>query len=311
MPTNYDVTAFIYFSSVTGGTGTLSWSSASIHATDSNTNFITDQNDDGNWDIGVDTWGTYGDAFSGYVWTAPNGTVYPIFKFGTYDYYLPYDQAEYDVGAVFPSSGSTSQYSDNASAHPMCFTEGTWIATDVGEQPVEALRIGDRVVTASGGLARVLWLGRQTLRPAAMGAKSQPVCIKAGALGGGLPHSDLTVTADHGMVLDGNVINASALVNGETIDFVPMAEMPDAFTVYHIETEAHDVILANGALSETFIDAAGRKAFDNYAEYLDLYGAERIIPEIRAHRITSARLLPDDLASRLGIRPTGACSKVG
>jgi hypothetical protein len=54
------------------------------------------------------------------------------------------------------------------------------------------------------------------------------------------------VTADHGMVIDGLVINASTLVNGDTIDFVPISELDDSFTVYHVETVAHDVILANG-----------------------------------------------------------------
>lgn len=44
---------------------------------------------------------------------------------------------------------------------------------------------------------------------------------------------------------------------------------------------------------------AGRAAFDNYAEYLDLYGTERIIPEMRRHRITSQRLLPQTILARI------------
>jgi len=70
---------------------------------------------------------------------------------------------------------------------------------------------------------------------------------------------------------------------------------------YHIETEAHDVILAEGALAETFIDYADRKAFDNYQDYVDLYGAERIIPEMARPRISSRRLVPDAIKARLGI----------
>ncbi len=45
----------------------------------------------------------------------------------------------------------------------------------------------------------------------------------------------------------------------------------------------------------------GRAAFDNHAEYLDLYGSERIIPEMAQPRISTARLLPDALKARLGI----------
>ncbi|MEL7115480.1 MAG: Hint domain-containing protein, partial [Pseudomonadota bacterium] len=129
--------------------------------------------------------------------------------------------------------------------------------------------------------------------------KREPVCITAGAMGGGLPHSDLYVSADHGMVLDGLVINASALVNGDTIRFVSASELPRMFIYYHIETEAHDVILANGAAAETFVDAVSRRDFDNYQEYLELYGTERIIPEMPMPRISSQRLVPHATKDRL------------
>jgi hypothetical protein len=33
-----------------------------------------------------------------------------------------------------------------------------------------------------------------------------------------LPHADLIVTSDHGKVTDGYIINASALLNGDSID---------------------------------------------------------------------------------------------
>lgn len=103
------------------------------------------------------------------------------------------------------------------------------------------------------------------------------------------------------VIIDGLVICAAALVNGTTINWVPMAELPDHVTYYHIETEDHDVILAYGAPAETFVDAAGRAAFDNYQEYLDLYGAERIIPEMDRTRISSKRFLPDAIKARLAI----------
>jgi hypothetical protein len=134
----------------------------------------------------------------------------------------------------------------------------------------------------------------------------EPVCISAGALGQGLPHSDLYVTAAHGMIWHGMVVNAGAMVNGTTIRFVPMTQMPPVFTWYHIETEGHEEILAQGAPSETFVDYVGRSAFDNYQEYLDLYGAERIIPEMKRPRLSSQRMLPDDLRALLGLPAYGA-----
>jgi hypothetical protein len=53
-------------------------------------------------------------------------------------------------------------------------------------------------------------------------------------------------------------------------------------------------------------DYIGRAHFDNHQEYLDLYGCERIIPEMRRPRISARRQLPTDLAARFGIAPFGA-----
>ena len=82
----------------------------------------------------------------------------------------------------------------------------------------------------------------------------------------------------------------------------PVTDLPDRITYYHTETEDHDVIFANGAPSETFIDAVGRTAFDNYQEYIDLYGADRIIPEMDRIRISSHRMVPAAIKARLGCK---------
>lgn len=145
----------------------------------------------------------------------------------------------------------------------------------------------------------VKWIGRQSLLKLLAGERAQLVRITAGALGN---YSDLYVTGDHGLVIDGFVINASALVNGEAVAWVSLADTPERFTVYHVETEDHDVILANGAPAETYIDYVGRRAFDNYAEYAALYGDDRTIPEMPYPRVSSARMVPDQIQSRLGLR---------
>jgi len=170
--------------------------------------------------------------------------------------------------------------------------------------PVETLQIGDLVLTEDGRSVPVKWLGEQRVKNWMFtGSDKASVCITKGALGEGLPHADLFVSADHGMVLDGLIINASALVNHTTIRFVPMAEMPPEFTYYHVETEAHDVILANGAAAETFIDYADRQDFDKYAEYEALFGADRLIPEMNRPRISTRRLVPEAIKARLDAGP--------
>ncbi|OBX36120.1 hypothetical protein A8U91_00456 [Halomonas elongata] len=109
------------------------------------------------------------------------------------------------------------------------------------------------------------------------------------------------VTAGHGLVVDGLVINAAALVNGGSIDYMPWDELGELVTYYHIETEKHEVILANGIEAETYIDYVDRRAFDNYAEYVALYGIETRIVEMPSHRISARRMLPLVLRQRLGI----------
>jgi len=184
----------------------------------------------------------------------------------------------------------------------LCFAKGTGIATPHEDVAVEALKIGDLVTTADGRTVPVKWVGHVSINPMFNPAdRLDPVRIRKGALGPNVPHTDLIVTADHGMILDGMVINASALINGDSIDWYPWKAIGKSLTYYHVETEAHDVIIANGATSETYLDIPDRQSFENYADYVALYGAERAIPEATLPRITNARLLPNDLRARLGI----------
>ena len=180
----------------------------------------------------------------------------------------------------------------------VCFAPGTAIATPEGTVAVEALSIGDPVLMADGRAVPVKWVGRQTHVP--LFQRLRLIRIGAGALGEGLPAHDLVLTADHALMLEGVLVNAGTLVNGTTI--TELRDLPERVTVYHIETENHDIILAEGTPVETYIDYAGRQAFDNYAEYVALYGADRPIAENPAPRISSARMLPAALCARLGVR---------
>jgi hypothetical protein len=227
------------------------------------------------------------------------------------DRILVLTQDTVDIGvvlAVEAFSGDTTWLTLGAGA--ACFAEGTLIATPSGDDvAVEHLAIGDPVLSASGETVSVKWIGKRRVSTRLGSERNvMPVRVRAGALGHGVPINDLVLTSDHALMIDGLLINAGALVNHTTIDYVPRAEMPEGYTVYHLETEKHEVILAEGAAAETFVDHVGRKAFDNYAEYLDIYGAERTIPELPHPRICSARLLPAALKTRLGI---GSAAKRG
>ena len=198
--------------------------------------------------------------------------------------------------------GEGASDADNLNLIIICFMPGTMIATPAGETAVEALAIGDMIKTADGREVAVKWVGRKTMKASVFLDQTMlPVCISAGALGKGLPHQDLYLSANHAMVMDGMLVNAGAMVNGDTIRFVKLSDMPATFTYYHVETEAHDEILANGAPAETFVDYVTRKGFDNYDEYVALYGSDRIIPEMKRLRVSSRRQLPQALRERLGV----------
>ncbi|GAW35837.1 hypothetical protein RA2_02905 [Roseovarius sp. A-2] len=207
-------------------------------------------------------------------------------------------QEEYDEFLEDPSAFLSGQ-----DFTMVCFAAGTRIATPDGECAVEALEIGDMVLTAAGTTVPVKWMGRQTVHKVfTPKERFVPVRVKAGALGNNLPHTDLLVTADHALIIDELAINAGALVNGTTIVFERVEDLPQKVTYYHIETEDHNVVLANGAAAETYVDYIERRGFDNYAEYVDLYGEERTIIEMARPRISSARLLPPSICARLGVQ---------
>ena len=116
-----------------------------------------------------------------------------------------------------------------------------------------------------------------------------------------MPHNDLTVTADHAILVDGVLCEAGALVNGTTISRVPLSQFGESYTVYHVETEAHEIILANGAPAETFVDNVSRRAFDNFAEFKRLHGDPSEMKELSYPRASNARHLPARIKARLGI----------
>ncbi len=229
-----------------------------------------------------------------------NGTVFVAVETatpgGTISLYGPED-----LGA-FPTATGTLSPAPQVVSAPLtvCFAAGTQIATPNGARSIEELEVGDFVSTQDGGAVPVLWIGHQTVTKLFTPAERfVPVRVKAGALGEGLPYTDLILTADHALILEGLAINAGALVNGDEIRYEPIDALPDRATYFHIETEHHDVIFANGAAAETYVDDVARSHFDNYDKYLMAYGADRVIRENALPRISAARLVPPAILARL------------
>ena len=231
--------------------------------------------------------------YSGYT-VEFNGETYAIFSSNNGTLVIPYNKDVYDIAPEATGSNTATYMPTNAMVFN-CFATGTTILTPDGERAIETLQPGDRVVTHDGRSTPVIWVARQTVaNPRFVELGRKPVRIDAGALGPNLPNRPLTVTADHALLFGDMLVNAGTLAeDGTPIRFLPLSEMPTKFVWWHVELENHEVVLANGGVpAESFIDYVGRSGFDNYDEYLDLAGADRLIPEMPFVRISARRLLP-------------------
>jgi Hint domain len=97
------------------------------------------------------------------------------------------------------------------------------------------------------------------LRAAPGARKVWPVRVQAGAFGRELPARDLWLSPDHAVFFEGVLIPVKHLINGAAIAQVQV----DRITYYHIELPRHDVILAEGLATESFLDTGGKCMFEN------------------------------------------------
>ncbi|CUI79270.1 hypothetical protein TA5114_02658 [Cognatishimia activa] len=143
----------------------------------------------------------------------------------------------------------------------ICFAQDSQIATVSGERTVQTLLEGDRVITRDNGLQEIAWIGHKTLDSAALTAAPhlQPILIKAGSLGHNQPERDLMVSPNHRMLIanDANallfderetLVAAKHLVGKTGVERAAVSSV----SYYHILFENHEVVLGNGAWSESF-----------------------------------------------------------
>jgi hypothetical protein len=142
----------------------------------------------------------------------------------------------------------------NGDGQAHCFLKGTNIRTAAGDKKVEDLSRGDLVPTVFGGICPIQWILHYSLKigdpTKAWVKKALPVRIAQSALGPNVPSSDLYVTQEHALLIDGVLVTAGSLINGTTITVYHPREL-DELEFFHITLERHDAIYAEGAPCET------------------------------------------------------------
>ncbi|PJI91807.1 Hint domain-containing protein [Yoonia maricola] len=139
-----------------------------------------------------------------------------------------------------------------------CYVASTMIETETGAKPIEALTVGDLVLTRDRGLQTIRWIGQSTV---AADGKLAPVRISAGSLGQNAPARDLLVSRQHRMLVSSAVCermfgNREILVPAIKLTGLPgvfVDEAPSEVTYYHLMTDQHDIVYAEGVPSETLL----------------------------------------------------------
>jgi len=180
-----------------------------------------------------------------------------------------------------------------------CFADDTLIDTPLGPTPVERLRVGDLVMTRDAGPqpVRMVLCRRLSAEDLERSPSLVPIKISGGALGPGVPDGDLWVSPQHRMLVHSRIAErmfgrAEALVAAKRLVGLP-GVAPDPkrrrLTYVHLVLEAHHVIRAEGAWSETFLPGPmGLAALDADVreEMLTLF------PDLKGGLLQPARPIP-------------------
>lgn len=162
---------------------------------------------------------------------------------------------------LITDGGASQNLLSTAEQDAPCFVSGTMILTEAGEQAVESLGIGDRVLTRDHGLQPIRWIGHKYI-PATDGASDhlRPICLKANCFGPGIPARNLLVSPNHrilihdffcSLLFETREVLACAKFLLES-DGVIAADIGGGFAYYHILFDRHEIIHANGLETESF-----------------------------------------------------------
>nr|WP_167334779.1 Hint domain-containing protein [Acetobacter orleanensis] len=159
-----------------------------------------------------------------------------------------------------------------------CFLPGSMIRTTTGEVAVEDVQIGDEVIAFdwrnNTDIVRpVVWVGKAhvNVRHGLPDDEAGwPVRILKDAIDDGVPYKDMLITSEHCLFFKDRFVPVRMLVNGVSIFY---DKSISSYDYYHVETEQHSVITADGMLTESYLDTGNRSSFRQEGKVATLRGA--------------------------------------
>jgi hypothetical protein len=126
------------------------------------------------------------------------------------------------------------------------------------------------------------------------------VIVRKGALTDNVPHRDLRITKGHSLYVDDVLIPVESLVNHRSIVWDDHAQ---EVSIYHVELDSHDVLIANGAPAESYRDDGNRWLFQNANSGWELPAQPPCAPVLTGGPVVDAawRRLLDRCGPRPGV----------
>ncbi|WP_080504714.1 Hint domain-containing protein [Gluconobacter oxydans] len=190
---------------------------------------------------------------------------------------------------------------------PVCFLSGSMIRTSKGDVAVEDIQIGDQVVTFDWRnnqdvIRPVIWTGKGHCKvrfDLPDDEAGWPVRVIKNAISDGVPYKDMLITAEHCLFFEGKFVPVRMLVNGQSIFY---DKSITSYDYYHVETEQHSVITADGMLTESYLDTGNRRSFRQEGKVVSFGGTPQSWEEDGGAPLSVSRDIVEPLFRQIEVR---------
>jgi hypothetical protein len=221
----------------------------------------------------------------------------------------PTDSGYYMLSSAPFTVGTTGLYSDTL-PFTYCFLKDTLISTPIGKKNIQDLKLNDEILTHDQRSVKIKWIGKQVINPVFAKLNQElPIKISAHAIDINVPERDLFLSPNHAVLIEGIMMCAKSLVNGNTI--YQVSGMKDDIEYYHIMTENHEIIISEGVPSET-LHLNGEIKLDDFVNSHELkkaFPTGIFMERINLPFILYPRQVPQFIKNKLQLRMNALSKK--